>query len=62
MCTLHSARSTRITGRNKYAVTISITSYSDICNWSQSCNFSEAQAESSLMMVYVNRNMLEQLL
>jgi len=26
------------------------------------CNFSEAQAESSLMMVYVNRNMLEQLL
>ena len=28
----------------------------------QHCNFSEAQAESSLMMVYANRNMLEQLL
>jgi len=26
------------------------------------CNFGEVQAESSLMMVYVNRNMLEQLL
>ena len=33
-----------------------------ICNRSQHCNFSETQAESSLMMVYVNRNMLEQLL
>jgi len=28
-----------------------------ICNRSQHCNCSEAQAESSLMMVYVNRNM-----
>ena len=26
------------------------------------CNFGDAQAESSLMMVYVNRNMSEQLL
>jgi len=33
-----------------------------ICNRSQHCNFNEAQAESALMMVYVNRNMLEQLL
>ena len=60
--TVHSARSTPITGRNKYAATIPITSHNDICNWSQSCNFGEAQAESSLMMVYVNWNMLEQLL
>ena len=29
---------------------------------SQHRNFGEAQAESSIMMVYVNRNMLEQLL
>jgi len=29
---------------------------------SEHCNFSEAQSESSMMMVYVNRNMLEQLL
>jgi len=28
----------------------------------QHCNFGEAQAESSLTMIYVNRNMLEQLL
>ena len=41
--------------------TIPITSYNDICNRSQHCNFGEAQAESSLMMVYVNQNMLEQL-
>ena len=33
-----------------------------ICERIQHCNFSVAQAESSLMMVYVNRNMLEQLL
>ena len=30
-----------------------------ICNPSQHCNFGETQAESSLMMVYVNRNMLK---
>jgi len=29
---------------------------------SQNCNFGEAQAKSSLMIVYVNRNILEQLL
>ena len=45
-----------------YAATIPITSNNDICNRIQHCNFGEAQAESSLMMVYVNRNMLEQLL
>jgi len=45
-----------------YAATIPITSYKDICNRYQHCNFGEAQAESSLMMVYVNGNMLEQLL
>jgi len=44
------------------AVTIPITSNNDICNRSQHCNFSEAQSESSLMMVYVNRNTLEHLL
>jgi len=26
-------------------------------NWRQYCNFSKAQAASSLMMVYLNRNM-----
>jgi len=36
--------------------------YNDICNRYQHCNFREAQAESSLMMIYVNRIMLEQLL
>jgi len=35
---------------------------SDLCNRSQHCDFGEVQVESSLMMVYVNRNMLEQLL
>jgi len=46
------------------AATVLITSNNNIvlCNRSQHCNFGEAQAESSLMMVYVNRNMLEQLL
>ena len=38
------------------------TSNNDIFNSYQHCNFSESQAENSLMMVYVNRNMLEQLL
>ena len=33
-----------------------------IRNRRKHCNFNEAQAESSLMMVYVNRNMLELLL
>ena len=33
-----------------------------VYNQSQFCNFSEAQAEISVMMVYVNLNMLEQLL
>jgi len=42
--------------------TVPITSNNDICNRYQHCNFSEAQADSSLMMVYVNRNMSEQLL
>ena len=42
--------------------TIPTTSNNDICYRSQQSNFSEAQAERSLMMVYVNRNMLEQLL
>jgi len=60
--TLHSARSTGIAGRNKYAATISITSYNVICNRTQYCNFGEAQAESNLTMIYVNRNMLKQLL
>ena len=45
-----------------YVATIPITSYDGICNRSQHCNFGEAQAESSLMMVYVNRNVMEQLL
>ena len=31
-----------------------------ICNRSQHCNFSEAQADSFLMMDHVNRNILEQ--
>jgi len=43
-----------------YAAVRPITSYNDICNRSQHFNFGEAQAESPLMMVYVNRNMLEQ--
>jgi len=42
--------------------TIPITSNNELCNRYQHCNFSEAHAESSLMMVYVNRNMSEQLL
>ena len=46
----------------RLSATVPITSYNDICNQSQHCNFGEAEAESSLMMVYVNRNMLEQLL
>jgi len=46
----------------EYSVTCPITSNNDICNRYQHCNFGEAQAESSLMMVYVNRNMLGQLL
>jgi len=41
------------------AATVPITSNNDICDRYEHCNFSEAQAESSLMMVYVNRNMLE---
>jgi len=41
---------------------ISLFEVIDICDRYQHCNFGEAQAESSLMMVYVNRNMLEQLL
>ena len=45
-----------------HAATVPMTSNNDICNRSQHCNFSDAQAESSLMMVYGNRNMLEQLL
>jgi len=43
---------------NKYAATVPITSNNDTCNTSQYCNFGEARAESSMMMVYVNRNML----
>ena len=43
---------------NKYAATVPITSNNDICNRYQYCNFGEARAESSMMMVYVNRNML----
>ena len=54
--TVHSAR------WNKYVATTPITSYNDICNRSQHCNFGKEQAERSLMIVYVNRNMLEQLL
>jgi len=45
-----------------YAATVPITSNNDICNRYQHCNFGEAQAESALMMVYINRNMSEQLL
>ena len=45
-----------------YAATVPITSNNDICNRYQHCNFGESKAESSLMMVYVNRNMLEQIL
>jgi len=44
-----------------YAATIPITSNNDICNGYQRCNFGEALADSFLMMVYVNRNMFEQL-
>jgi hypothetical protein len=44
----------------KYAATVTIASNNDIRNQYQHCNFGEAQAESSLMMAYVNRNMLEQ--
>ena len=43
-----------------YAATIPITSYNDICNRSQHCNFGEAQAGISLMMFHVSRNMVEQ--
>jgi len=42
------------------AATVPITSDNDICNRYQHRNFGEAQADSSLMMVYINRNMLEQ--
>jgi len=38
------------------------TSLTTCIDWNQYCNFGEAQAVSSLMMVYVNRNMLEKLL
>ena len=31
-------------------------------NWNQYCNFGEAQTVSTLMMVYVNRNMLGQVI
>ena len=60
--TQHSALSTRITGLTKYAATVPITSNNDMCNRYQHCNFGEAQVESSLVMIYVNRNILEQLL
>jgi len=33
-----------------------------VCNRSQHCNFIETHTESSLIMVYVNRNTLEKLL
>jgi len=51
--------------RQSYNVDFDYTSLFEVigmCNRSQHCNFGEAQAESSLMVVYVNRNMLEQLL
>ena len=60
LCTVHNPHAWR--DWKKYAATVTITSNNDTCNRYQHCNFSEAQAESSLMMVYVNRNMLEQLL
>ena len=44
------------------AATVPITSNNDIYNRYQHRNFGEAQAESSLMIVCVNRNMMEQLL
>ena len=44
------------------AATVPITSNNYICNRYQHCNFGEAQAGGSLVMVYVNRNMSEQLL
>ena len=47
--------------RTKYAPTIPTTSSNDMCNRSQHCNLAKHRLRSSLMMVYVNRNMLEQL-
>jgi len=52
----------KLSRRTVYEATIPLTSNNDICNRYQHCNFGEAQAESSLMTVYVNRNMLELLL
>ena len=46
----------------KCAAAVKLTSKNDICNRYQHCNSGESQAESSLMMVYVNQNMLEQIL
>jgi len=54
LCRVHNARSTHITGLNKICTRVLITSNNNICNRYQHCNFGEAQAESSLMMVYVN--------
>ena len=44
------------------AATAPKTSLTTCIHWNQYCNFGEAQTVSSLMTVYVNRNMLEQLL
>ena len=44
------------------AATAPKTSLTTCIHWNQYCNFGEAQTVSSLMMVYVNRNMLEQVL
>jgi len=56
------ARYIRITGLNKTCSHGTENLMNDMYDWNQYCNFGEAQTVSSLMMVYVNRNMLEQVL
>ena len=46
----------------KYAATAPKTSLMTCVHLNQYCNFGEAQTTSSLMMAYVNQNMVEQLL
>ena len=57
---LHSARYTRTTGPNKICSRNTENFINNTYNWNQYFNFSEAHTVSSLMMVNVNRNMLEQ--
>ena len=42
----------------KYAATAPKTSLKTCIHWNKYCNFGEAKTVSSLMVVYVNRNML----